>query len=153
MKITDLLVRDGIRLNVNVSSKAEAINQLVDLMEMTGSLKDKEAYKAQVLKREEEGTTGIGEGIAIPHGKCDAVIKPALAAMVIPKGVDYDSLDGEPVHLAFLIAAPNTEDNIHLDVLSRLSVLLMDEEFTKQLKQAKTPDEFLQIIDKTEIQN
>ncbi|MSS63391.1 PTS fructose transporter subunit IIABC [Velocimicrobium porci] len=150
MKITDLLVRDGIRLNVNVSSKAEAINQLVDLMEMTGSLKDKEAYKAQVLKREEEGTTGIGEGIAIPHGKCDAVIKPALAAMVIPKGVDYDSLDGEPVHLAFLIAAPNTEDNIHLDVLSRLSVLLMDEEFTKQLKQAKTPDEFLQIIDKTE---
>ena len=127
MKITDLLVKEGIELNGQADSKGEAIDKMVDLMAATGKLADKEAYKAQVLRREEEGTTGIGEGIAIPHGKCDAVKAPGLAAMVLKDGVDYDSLDGAPADLIFLIAAPNTEDNVHLDVLSRLSVLLMDE--------------------------
>lgn len=150
MKITDLLVKEGILLNAHVSNKQETIDTAVNLMASTGNIKDKETYKKQVFLREEEGTTGIGEGIAIPHGKCDAVTKPGLAAMVIPDGVDYDSLDGQPVHLLFLIAAPNTKDNVHLDVLSRLSILLMDEGFTKNLKEAKTPEEFLQIIDKTE---
>lgn len=150
MKITDLLVKEGILLNAKVKTKQETIDKAVELMSATGNIKDKEAYKEQVLKREEEGTTGIGEGIAIPHGKCNAVTKPGLAAMVIPEGVDYNALDGQPVHLVFLIAAPNTKDNVHLDVLSRLSVLLMDEDFTKNLKEAKTPEEFLQIIDLTE---
>ena len=150
MKITDLLMSEGIELNGQVHSKAEAIDKVVDLMVATGKIKDKEAYRAQVLKREEEGTTGTGEGIAIPHGKCDAVKAPGLAAMVVPGGVDYDSLDGEPVDLIFLIAAPNTKDNVHLDVLSRLSVLLMDEDFTKKLRSAKTKEEFLRYVDEAE---
>lgn len=150
MKITDLLMSEGIELNGKVQTKAETIEKMVDLMAATGKLTDKEAYKAQVLKREEEGTTGTGEGIAIPHGKCDAVKAPGLAAMVIPSGVDYDSLDGEPVDLIFLIAAPNTKDNVHLDVLSRLSVLLMDEDFTARLRSAKTKEEFLRYVDEAE---
>ena len=119
----------------------------VELMEKSGKLMDVEQYRAQVYAREEESTTGIGEGIAIPHGKCDAVKTPGLAAMVIKNGVDYDSLDGEPVTLLFLIAAPNTKDNVHLDVLSKLSVMLMDENFTTSLRNAKSVEEFLQIID------
>ena len=99
------------------------------------------------LKREEEGTTGIGEGIAIPHGKTEAVSAPGLAAMVLPEGVDYDSLDGEPVYLIFLIAPPNTEDNVHLEVLSRLSMLLMDEDFRNKSLHAKDVDEFLAYVD------
>lgn len=150
MKITDLLMSEGIELNGKVQTKAETIEKMVDLMAATGKLTDKEAYKAQVLKREEEGTTGTGEGIAIPHGKCDAVKAPGLAAMVIPSGVDYDSLDGEPVDLIFLIAAPNTKDNVHLDVLSRLSVLLMDEDFIARLRSAKTKEEFLRYVDEAE---
>ncbi len=150
MKITDLLVKEGIELNGHASSKREAIDKIVDLMAATGKITDKEAYKAQVLRREEEGTTGIGEGIAIPHGKCDAVNAPGLAAMVVKGGVDYESLDGEPADLIFLIAAPNTEDNVHLDVLSRLSVLLMDEEFTGNLRNAKTTEEFLGYVDAAE---
>ena len=107
--------------------------------------------RAEVYHREEESTTGIGEGIAIPHGKCDAVIKPGLAAMVIPDGVDFDSLDGQPVHLIFLIAKhPNTKDNVHLDVLSKLSMLLMDESFVTSLKNASSVDEFLEIVDKAD---
>ena len=112
-------------------SKSEALDMAVDLMVKSGKINDREGYRKQVYLREEEGTTGIGEGIAIPHGKCDAVDRPGLAAMVIKDGVDFDSIDGDPVTLLFLIAAPNTEDNVHLDVLSKLSVLLMDEEFSK----------------------
>ena len=119
-------------------------------MAKSGKINDVEAYRQRVYAREEESTTGIGEGIAIPHGKCDAVTKPGLAAMVVKDGVDFDSLDGEPVHLIFLIAAPNTEDNIHLDVLSKLSVLLMDEQFTADLLNAKSVDEFLEIVDKAD---
>ena len=122
----------------------------VDLMAASGKIRDKEAYRKEVYLREEESTTGVGGGIAIPHGKCDAVEKPGLAAMVIKDGVDFDSLDGEPVNLIFLIAAPNTKDNIHLDVLSKLSILLMDEQFSENLKKASTPEEFLQIIDEAD---
>ncbi len=150
MRITDLLSEKAITLQGKAKNKTEAIDELVDLMMENGNIKDKEAYKKVVLKREEEGTTGIGEGIAIPHGKTDAVTKPGLAAMVIPEGVDFNSLDGSPAKLLFLIAAPNTKDNVHLDVLSRLSTLLMDTEFREALYKAKSPKEFLKCIDKAE---
>ena len=150
MKITDLLSKDAIKLNGVMSSKEESINQLIELMTTNGNILDKEKYKQVVLKREEEGSTGIGEGIAIPHGKTDAVTKPGLSAMVVPNGVEFNSLDGQPAKLLFLIAAPNTKDNVHLDVLSRLSTLLMDTEFRKALLNAKTPEEFLMCIDRAE---
>ena len=150
MRITDLLSEKAINLHGKANSKEEAIIQLVDLMVENENINDKEAYKQAVLKREEEGTTGIGEGIAIPHGKTDAVEKPGLAAMIIPDGVDFKSLDGSPAKLLFLIAAPNTKDNVHLDVLSRLSTLLMDTDFRQALYDAKTPKEFLECIDKAE---
>ena len=146
MRITDLLDARSILLDASPKSKSEALDQIVDLMVKSEKINDKEAYRKQVYAREEESTTGIGEGIAIPHGKCDAVTKPGLAAMVVKDSVDFDSLDGEPVTLMFLIAAPNTEDNIHLDVLSKLSVLLMNEEFTESLRNAKTVEEFMNII-------
>ena len=147
MRITDLLDKNSVMLGAAPSDKKQALEQAVALMAESGKLADEEAYKKQVFAREEESTTGIGEGIAIPHGKCDAVIKPGLAAMVIPNGVDFESLDDEPVTLLFLIAAPNTKDNVHLDVLSKLSVMLMDEDFTAKLRAAKSVDEFMKIID------
>lgn len=147
MRITDLLDRRSISLDAAPGSKKEALDQIVALMVKSEKINDEKAYRKQVYAREEEGTTGIGEGIAIPHGKCDAVNKPGLAAMVVKNGVDFDSLDGEPVTLMFLIAAPNTEDNVHLDVLSKLSVLMMDDEFSDSLRNAKSVDEFLKIID------
>ena len=150
MKITELLDSRSICLDGCPSSKQEALDQAVALMVKSGKIRDEEAYRQEVYRREEEGTTGIGEGIAIPHGKCDAVLKPGLAAMVIKEGVDFDSLDGQPVHLIFLIAAPNTKDNIHLDVLSKLSMLLMDEKFVADLKNAGTVEEFLEIVDKAD---
>ena len=150
MKITDLLDKRSISLDAAPASKSEALDLAVELMAKSGKLSDVEAYRRQVYAREEESTTGIGEGIAIPHGKCDAVKKPGLAAMVIRDGVDFDSLDGEPVTLLFLIAAPNTKDNVHLDVLSKLSVLMMDEDFSASLRKAATVEEFLDIIDKAD---
>lgn len=150
MRITDLLDVKSIALNGAPKSKNEALDQIIELMAKSGKINDVEAYRKQVYAREEESTTGIGEGIAIPHGKCDAVNKPGLAAMVVKNGVDFDSLDGEPVTLMFLIAAPNTEDNVHLDVLSKLSMMLMDEEFTTSLRNAKSEKEFLEIIDKAD---
>ena len=147
MRITDLLDKRSISLDAAPADKKATLDLAVELMANSGKLSDVEKYRAQVYAREEESTTGIGEGIAIPHGKCDAVKAPGLAAMVIRNGVEYDSLDGEPVTLLFLIAAPNTKDNVHLDVLSKLSVMLMDENFTASLRNAKSVDEFLQIID------
>ena len=147
MRITDLLDKNSISLNAAPADKKETLDLAVELMAKSGKLSDVEKYREQVYAREEESTTGIGEGIAIPHGKCDAVKTPGLAAMVIKNGVEYESLDGEPVTLLFLIAAPNTKDNVHLDVLSKLSVMLMDENFTTSLRNAKSVDEFLQIID------
>ena len=150
MKITDLLDPRSISLDAAPASKSETLDKAVELMAASGKLSDIEAFRKQVYAREEESTTGIGEGIAIPHGKCDAVKKPGLAAMVIKNGVDFDSLDGEPVTLLFLIAAPNTKDNVHLDVLSKLSVLMMDEEFSESLRNASSVEEFLSIIDKAD---
>lgn len=147
MRITDFLDKNSISLNAAPADKKETLDLAVELMAKSGKLSDVEKYREQVYAREEESTTGIGEGIAIPHGKCDAVKAPGLAAMVIKNGVEYESLDGEPVTLLFLIAAPNTKDNVHLDVLSKLSVMLMDENFTTSLRNAKSVDEFLQIID------
>ena len=147
MRITDLLDKNSISLNAAPADKKETLDLAVELMAKSGKLSDVEKYREQVYAREEESTTGIGEGIAIPHGKCDAVKAPGLAAMVIKNGVEYESLDGEPVTLLFLIAAPNTKDNVHLDVLSKLSVMLIDENFTTSLRNAKSVDEFLQIID------
>ena len=150
MKITELLDKRSISLDAAPASKSEALDLAVELMAAGGKLSDVEAYRRQVYAREEESTTGIGEGIAIPHGKCDAVKKPGLAAMVIRDGVDFDSLDGEPVTLLFLIAAPNTKDNVHLDVLSKLSVLMMDEAFSASLRNAETVEQFLSIIDQAD---
>ena len=147
MRITELLKPESIDLNAAPKDKNDTIRQAVALMAKSGNISDIEAYTKQVMAREEESTTGVGEGIAIPHGKCDAVTRPGLAAMIIRDGVDYESLDDEPVNVLFLIAAPNTKDNVHLDVLSKLSVLLMDEDFTAALKAAKTTDEFLKVID------
>lgn len=150
MRITDLLDKQSISLSGTPKNKSEALDQVVELMAKSGKINDKEAYRRQVYAREEESTTGIGEGIAIPHGKCDAVDRPGLAAMVVKDGVDFDALDGEPVSLIFLIAAPNTKDNVHLDVLSKLSVLMMDEDFSESLRNAKSVDEFLSIIDQAD---
>ena len=150
MTIRDLLRKESIQLNGTATGKNDLLDQMVALMAKGGNIADLETYKKGVYEREAEGTTGIGEGIAIPHCKSDAVSEPGLAAMVLPQGVDFDSLDGQPVNLVFLIAAPNTKDNVHLDVLSKLSVLLMDENFTTALRQAKTVEEFLQVIDRTE---
>jgi len=150
MRIVDLLDPKSIELQGVSSGKEDILNKMVSLMAESGKIKDIETYRSGVFAREEESTTGIGGGIAIPHCKSDAVLKPGLAAMVVPEGVDFDALDGEPVYLLFLIAAPNTADNVHLDVLSKLSVLLMDEEFSKNLRNAKTVDEFLGIVDAAE---
>ena len=150
MRITDLLDARSISLTGTPKTKSEALDQIIDLMVRSGKINDREAYRAQVYAREEESTTGIGEGIAIPHGKCDAVTKPGLAAMVIKDGVEFDSLDSRPVTLMFLIAAPNTKDNVHLDVLSKLSVLLMDENFADNLRNAASVDEFLKIVDQAD---
>ena len=150
MRITDLLDKRSISLDGAPKNKQEALDMAIELMKGSDKINDQEAYRKQVYQREEEGTTGIGMGIAIPHGKCNAVDRPGLAAMVIKDGVDFDSLDGEPVHLLFLIAAPDTEDNIHLEVLSKLSMMLMDDNFTQSLKNASSVDEFMEIINKAD---
>lgn len=150
MRIAELMDKRSIEIGGRPKDKKEALDQMIALMLKSGKIKDEEAYRRQVYAREEEGTTGIGEGIAIPHGRCDAVEKPGLAAMVVKGGVDFDALDGEPVTLIFLIAAPNTKDNVHLDMLSKLSVMMMDEEFQAALRNAGTPEEFLEIIDKAD---
>ena len=147
MRITDLLDRRSIEIDGSAVSKEEVLNKVIDLMCRSGKISDRKAYAEKVFEREKEGTTGTGEGIAIPHGKCDAVKSPGLAAMVVRGGVDFDSLDDEKVTLIFLIAAPNTKDNVHLDVLSKLSVMLMDDSFADDLRNAKSVDEFLKIID------
>ena len=150
MKIRDLLAVESIDLNGKATGKTDVLNQCVDLMAKSGKIADVEKYRKCVFAREDEGTTGIGMGIAIPHCKSDAVKKAGLAAMVVKNGVDFESLDGTPAKIIFLIAAPNTEDNVHLQVLSKLSVMLMDEHFTNSLINANSVDEFLSIIDDAE---
>lgn len=150
MRISELLSQNAIDVNASVASKAEAIDYMTRLMERSGNLKDREAYKKGVLAREEEGTTGIGNGIAIPHSKCAAVERAGLAAMIVREGVDYASLDGEPADLLFMIAAPDTAANVHLEALAKLSTILMDSEFKEALVQAQTPEQFIRMIDQKE---
>lgn len=150
MRITDLLKKQGIALNAKVSSKDEAIDKLVDLMDASGNLNDKKEYKNKVLERESLSTTGIGDGIAIPHAKTKAVKNPGLSSMVVKDGVDYDSLDGAPAKLFFMIAAPESANNLHLEVLARLSTILMDESFRESLINAKSKEEYLKLIDDKE---
>lgn len=150
MRILDLLDRNSVKLNGEAKDKTDVLNQMVDLMAAGGKVGDREEYLKAVFAREEEGSTGVGEGIAIPHGRCAGVKEPGLAAMTVPAGVEYDALDGEPVDLVFLIASPEDAPNVHIDVLSKLSMMLMNETFTASLKSAKTVDEFLQMIDAAE---
>lgn len=150
MRIVDLLHKEGINLNINPSDKSECINELIDLMDKTGNLNNKEEYRKAILAREDLSTTGIGDGIAIPHGKTSAVKRASLAAAVCKQGVDYDSLDGMPAHLIFMIAVPDNNDNLHLEVLARLSTILMDEGFRKSLIDCTDKDEFLKLIDEKE---
>lgn len=150
MRITDLLSEKAIELNVKAKDKNDIINKMAELMLKTGRITDVNKYKELVFKREEEGITGVGEGIAIPHGKGNCVTEPGLVAMVVPEGVEYNALDGKPVNLLFMIAAPDTNSNLHLDVLSRLSTMLMDADFKNKLISAKSKKEFLEIINETE---
>ena len=150
MRITELLKKESIELGVKVSGKEEAINKLVGLMEAGGRLMDKAGYKEGILKREALGSTAVGDGIAIPHAKVDAVKEPGLSAMVVPEGVDYEAFDGSLSHLFFMIAAPEGEADVHLEALSRLSTLLMDPDFKSDLTNARSKEEFLQLIDDKE---
>ena len=150
MRIRDLLAPESICLNGAAADKKDVLNQMVDLMAKSGKVSDKENYLAAVFAREEEGTTGVGDGIAIPHGRCTGVNKPGLAAMVLPQGVEYEALDDEPVNLIFLIAAPEGAGNVHITILSKLSMMLMDDAFTESLRKAKLVEEFLNIIDAAE---
>ena len=150
MKITDLLAKESIKLNATVKDKEEVLNTMVDLMDKSGKISDKKLYLDAVKAREEEGTTGVGNGIAIPHGRCSGVKKAGLAAMSIKGGVEYNALDSKPVDLVFLIAANEDSGNVHLEILSKLATMLMDDEFVSKLKNATTVETFLDIIDKAE---
>ena len=149
MRITDLLQKESISLNRELASKSDAIDALIALQEKAGNLSNKEAYKTAILAREAQGSTAVGDGIAIPHAKTAAVAKPGLAAITVPAGVDYDALDGKPSNLLFMIAAPE-DGNLHLEVLSRLMTMLMDAAFRDELMGAKTADEFIAVIDRKE---
>ena len=149
MRITDLLKKQGISLGASPQSKREAIDLLVDLHAKCGNLNDVAAYKEGILAREGMGTTAIGMEVAIPHAKSEAVKAPALTAITVPNGVDYEAPDGQPCKLIFMIAA-TTDGDVHLEVLARLMQMLMHEDFTAKLKAAKTPEEFLKIIDDQE---
>ncbi len=150
MRITELLKQESIGLNVSVSTKEEAIDKLVDLMDAGGRLKDKAGYKEGILAREALGSTGIGGGIAIPHAKVEAVKEPGLAAMVVPEGVDYEAFDGSLANILFMIAAPAEGADVHLEALSRLSTLLMNPDFMEGLLKAESKEAFLKVIDDAE---
>ncbi|MBR4471626.1 MAG: PTS sugar transporter subunit IIA [Erysipelotrichaceae bacterium] len=150
MKITDLLAKKSIELSGKAENKEDVLKQIVDLMDASGKISDKKLYLEAVQAREEEGTTGVGQGIAIPHGRCSGVKEAGLAAMVVKDGVEYNALDGKPVDLLFLIAAPENSGNVHLEILSKLATMLMDDKFVADLKNAGSPEEFLNIIDNAE---
>lgn len=150
MKITDLLSKESVLLNADVNDKEACLVKLVDLMDASGKISDKKSYLDAVYEREKEGTTGVGNGIAIPHGRCKGVKEPGLAAMTINGGVEYNALDSKLVDLAFLIAAPEGSGSMHLEILSKLATMLMDENFVDDLKKAKTFEEFLKVIDDAE---
>lgn len=150
MRITELLDIRSIALNVSVNTKEETIDCLVDLMYESGKIIDKAEYKKGILAREALSTTGIGDGIAIPHAQVNAVQKPGLSAITIENGVNYESLDGQPTYLCFMIAAPVDGGNLHLQALAKLSTLLMNETFRQSLINAKSAQEFLNLIDEEE---
>ncbi|MBQ3798462.1 MAG: PTS sugar transporter subunit IIA [Butyrivibrio sp.] len=150
MKITDLLKKDGINLNVDAADQNAAIDALIELHEKVGNLNNVSAFKKAILAREDKGSTAIGMGIAVPHGKSSAVSTAGVTAITIPEGIDYKSLDGAPSKLFFMIAAPDTAADTHLEVLSKLMTLLMDSKFAAKLIDAHTPEEFLSIIDEKE---
>ena len=150
MRISELLQKESIAIGKKPRNKNAAIDHLVELLAKSGNLKDKGKFKQAILEREKLSTTGIGEGIAIPHGKSSAVKKAALAAMVVPEGVDFESADGQDAHLLFMIAVPENGANFHLEVLERLAAMLMDEDFRKKLMEAKNPSAFLEIISREE---
>ena len=150
MRITDLLSKESIKLNLSSKTKPEVIDEMVDLVNASGNLNNKDEYKEAILAREELSTTAVGEGIAIPHAKTKAVKKACLGAGVTKEGIDYEAFDGSLSNLFFMIAAPDGANNTHLEVLSRLSTILMDEEFKNSLIDAKSVDEFLALIDKKE---
>lgn len=149
MRITDLLKKESIELNSPVSTKQGAIDKLIDLQAKAGNISDKNAYKKDILAREQMSSTAVGDGIAIPHAKSEAVRQPGLAAITAPNGVDYESMDGKPSNILFMIAAPNDGD-LHLEVLSSLMTILMDEEFRRNLLAADTKEKFLKVIDEKE---
>ncbi|WP_300409215.1 fructose-specific PTS transporter subunit EIIC [Lagierella sp.] len=150
MNITDLIKKDSILIGQSLKDKKDAIETAVKLMQNLGNLSNPQDFKDKVYAREAQGSTGVGEGVAIPHGKSSSVTKPGLSAITIPEGVDFESLDGEPVKLLFLIAAPESDSNVHLTILSRLATLLMDKNFIDSLVGAKSKEEFLAIIDRAE---
>ncbi|MDR0885229.1 MAG: fructose PTS transporter subunit IIA [Clostridiales Family XIII bacterium] len=150
MRITELISVDSVKIGGTATDKNDVITQLVDLVSNSGAIADKEAFARAVSARESNGSTGVGEGVAIPHAKSEAVTKPAVAVLTLPAGVDFDSIDGQPVKVALLIASPDDANNIHLDVLSRLSSLLLDPGFIGNLKAAKTAEDFINVVDKAE---
>ena len=150
MKITELFSKNGVKLGVAAATQADAIDVLVDLHDASGTISDREKYRAAVLERESQFSTAVGEGVAIPHAKTDAVVRPGLAAITVPAGVDWNAPDGKPSDLIFMIAAPEGQANVHLEVLAKLSMLLMHEDFADALRAAKTVDEFLSVIDTAE---
>lgn len=149
MRIIDLLNKEAVKLNISVENKQDAIDKLIELHKTVGNISDEKAFKQEILKREEQGTTAVGDGIAIPHAKSDVTVKAGLSAITVPDGVDYESLDKKPSDIIFMIAAP-VDGDVHLEVLSRLMTLLMDEKLRENLKSAKTAEEFLNFIDKAE---
>lgn len=149
MRIIDLLNKEAVKLNISVENKHDAIDKLIELHKTVGNISDEKAFKQEILKREEQGTTAVGDGIAIPHAKSDVTVKAGLSAITVPDGVDYESLDKKPSDIIFMIAAP-VDGDVHLEVLSRLMTLLMDEKLRENLKSAKTAEEFLDFIDKAE---
>ena len=150
MKITDLLSIDSIEIGSSYKDKDELLKNAVKLMCRSGIINNEKEYLNSVLKREKESTTGVGNGIAIPHGRCKAVDKAGLAAIVLNKPVEYEALDNKPVELLFLIAAPEDKGNVHLEILSKLAMMLMDQEFTFKLKNSRTAEEFIRVIDEAE---
>ena len=149
MRITELLKKEAILLHAEIADKQSAVDTLIALHEQAGNLQDTAQYKADILARETLGTTAIGEGIAVPHAKSEAVKTPSLSAMTVPDGVDYEAPDGKPAKLLFMIAT-TPDGDMHLEILSRLMVMLMEPEFSESLMQAKTTDEFLAFIDRKE---
>ena len=150
MKITDLLSIDSIEIGSSYKDKDELLKNAVKLMCRSGIINNEKEYLNSVLKREKESTTGVGNGIAIPHGRCKTVDKAGLAAIVLNKPVEYEALDNKPVELLFLIAAPEDKGNVHLEILSKLAMMLMDQEFTFKLKNSRTAEEFIRVIDEAE---